>query len=399
MPKYDASKLMYRKFETDRFINRLNVDDDHVAFMRKARTKVRNKLKASFTKAKSNDIYLSRMDEADQSVFKNIEPRFWPQGSFAYGTQNLPAKAPPQQLDIDDGVYLPIEALRDRPIVNKQIFFDIVDTALRELAEEENWLFKEKNTCARLELDPQTHLDVPLYAIPVERFEDLQKAMGRVALNQEQHLAEEEPGLRRILSDQEVYLAVRDNVHWIKSDPIRIQEWFEHEQAIFGDSLTRVCRYFKAWRDQRWEKGGPSSIAIMICVWEVFKEASTPFYLDCDAIHAVCKQLPSKLQAGVKNPVAVDETIFPRGIGDIEHKKILSITANFCNDIISVLDNGDSAKQVADVFVNHWGERLPLRPDWVEVASVAAAGVVGSTQATPQAKPNLGTMRSGYRSA
>ncbi|MEZ0186068.1 MAG: CBASS cGAMP synthase [Candidatus Reddybacter sp.] len=398
MPKFDASKLLYNEFEKNRFINELEVEAGHIEFMRSARTKVRNKLKSAFTQAKSSDLYLSRMDEAEQTVFKNIEPRFWPQGSFAYGTQNVPAQIPPQQLDIDDGVYLPIEALRERPIVNKQIFFDIVDSALQDLAHDEGWAFVAKETCARLELDWMTHLDVPLYAIPVDRFEGLQKAVGRVAFNEQYLDADDEQNMMRKLAEQEVYLAVRSNTHWKKSDPIRIQAWFEQEQELFGERLTRVCRYFKAWRDHCWGKGGPSSIALMICVWEVFSESARPFQTDSEAIHAVCKQLPNKLKQGVLNPVAEEETVFPRDLNTNEHDSIVSVAAIFCGDVVDVLDVGSSPELVVEKFSAHWGSRLPQRPDWVELANVAAAGVVKSTPASPQVKPKIGTLRSAYRS-
>lgn len=400
MAKYDVSGLFYKKFETDRFINALNVGDIREASMRSARTKVRNKLKSAFTEAKSNIGYLSRLNEDQRTAFQNIEPRFWPQGSFAYGTQNMPAKTPPQQIDIDDGVYLPIEAFRDKPIVLKEIFFEIVDAALKNLAEEEGWEFKDNDNCARVELDFETHLDVPLYVIPVSRFDDLQKAMGRIAIN-EAYLSDQYlDTFKRYLSEEEVYLAIRPSPHWIKSDPIRIQEWFEREQALYGSRLTRVCRYFKAWRDATWEKGGPSSIALMICIWHVFNDRRIPFYSDSEAVYYVCKNLPGLLRSKVYNPVSNhEEIIFPRGISASEHQDIVSLTEVFCDEITKSLSDGVSSLEVVETFIRHWGERLPKRPDWVISASVAAAGIVKSTKAAPQPKPNVTGMRSGNRSA
>ena len=356
MPKYDVTKLLYARSESDRLINKLNVDSTRIAAMKAARTKVRNAVKSAFTSAKSEEKYLARMSPIERTAFNSIEPRFWPQGSLAYGTQNKPCHIPPQQIDIDDGVYLPIEALREKPIVFKEVFFEIVDTALSALAVAEGWTFKgEKNTCVRLELDAITHLDVPLYAIPMERFDDLQKAMGRAVLNQEGVVEDSDFSLRALLGKEEVYLALRESPHWKRSDPIQIQEWFEGEQKVFGHIFTRSCRYLKAWRDFTWPKAGPSSIALMICVWETFRDSTKEFYTDSEALLAVSRDLPKRLQAGVKNPVAPDETIFPRNID----------------------------------------ERVPHRPDWVMSASAAAASVVTSTPAHPQPKPDVGTMRSG----
>jgi len=310
MARYDISALLHKHAHQDRFINILTISDADLSMMREARTKVRNKLKSAFTIAKSDPNILARLDETDQAAFKSIEPRFWPQGSFAYGTQNVPAHIPPQQLDIDDGIYLPIESMRDRPIVSKEIFFEVVDSALFALAQQEGCKFiGDKNTCARIELNDRVHLDVPLYAIPNARFGDLQKAMGRAALTQGMIFEDDQIRLRRMLAENEVYIALRNLVHWKKSDPIRIQEWFEGEQRLFGSQLTRVCRYLKAWRDHNWEVGGPSSIALMVVAWEVFSSAPQPFSSDSEAILAVCKVLPDKLRCGVVNPVADEEVI------------------------------------------------------------------------------------------
>ncbi|GAB3273082.1 CBASS cGAMP synthase [Parahaliea aestuarii] len=396
MPKYDVTKLMYVRSESDRLINKLDVDDYRVALMKAARTKVRNAIKTAFTAAKTNETYMARMNAAERTAFINIEPRFWPQGSLAYGTQNMPSHTPPQQIDVDDGVYLPIEALRDKPIVLKQVFFEIVDTALKELAVLENWGFDDqKSTCVRVELDAVTHLDVPLYAIPIERFDELQKAMGRAVLSREAVTDDGDINLRALLGEQKVYLALRERPHWKESDPIRIQEWFEGEQKIFGSIFTRTCRYLKAWRDFNWFKGGPSSIALMICVWETFNDRKTKFYTDSEALLAVARELPARLEAGVKNPVAPEETVFPRDLDDIEFNSIIRQTTLFSEDIRTSLESGTSRLGVVETMIKHWGTRVPHRADWVVSASSATAAVVTSTPAEPQPKPEIETMRSG----
>lgn len=399
MAKYDISGLLYKQAHQDRFINILTISDSDLSMMREARTKVRNALKSAFTRAKSDPKFLVRLDEEDQAAFKSIEPRFWPQGSFAYGTQNLPAHTPPQQLDIDDGIYLPIESMRDRPIVSKEIFFEIVDSALGDLAKQEkDWEFiGDNDKCARIELSSRMHLDVPLYAIPLERFDDLQKAMGRAALTEAMAFEDGEIRMRRMLAENEVYIALRNKGHWKKSDPIRIQEWFEAEQQLFGPRLTRVCRYLKAWRDHRWRTGGPSSIALMVVVWEVFSSARQPFASDSEALFAVCKALPDKLKNGVINPVADDEVIYPRNIETNEHEYDVAMASAFSREFLSALNSAHSSQEVVSTCAEHWGTRFPTRHDWV-VASAAIVQGIESTPASKQPKRDVGTMRSGYRS-
>jgi len=397
MPKYDISKLLHSRSQGDRFINKLTVDEGKSKEMRAARTKVRSKLKSAFTQAKSNSLYLSRLDQDLQAAFKNVGPRFWPQGSFAYGTQNIPAQTPPQQLDIDDGTYLPIELFEDKPVVLKEIFFDIVDTALRELARDEGWEFKEKNTCARLILDPITHLDVPLYVIPVERFEKLQKAVASTILDESIQTTEDDINYRRLLAEKEVYLALRDNTHWRKSDPIRIQAWYENEQEMWGYRLNRICRYLKAWRDFQWKDGGPSSIALMVCVTQVFNESKDELYSDSIALLNVCERLPELLKE-VRNPVATDEIIFPRGISTEEHETIIETAKTLSSEVCNALQSGADPTTVVNTLITQWGDRIPYRPDWIETASAVAAAIVSETPAIKQPKPHVETMRSGYRS-
>ena len=80
-----------------------------------------------------------------------VRPRFFTQGSFAYKTINDPAWTPPQQMDLDDGTYLPMTFVQGaKPSVAAAAFFKIVDRALQALAKAEGWIFVKKPTCARL---------------------------------------------------------------------------------------------------------------------------------------------------------------------------------------------------------------------------------------------------------
>ena len=62
MPKYDATKLLYKYSESDRFINELNVPDSLVKKMKAARTLARNKIKTAFTRAKSDERILTYLN-------------------------------------------------------------------------------------------------------------------------------------------------------------------------------------------------------------------------------------------------------------------------------------------------------------------------------------------------
>ncbi|MEP4603239.1 MAG: cyclic GMP-AMP synthase DncV-like nucleotidyltransferase [Saccharospirillum sp.] len=51
------------------------------------------------------------LDASGKAELKKLKPKFKTQGSFVYQTMNLPCHDK-QQLDLDDGVYLPIEVMR-----------------------------------------------------------------------------------------------------------------------------------------------------------------------------------------------------------------------------------------------------------------------------------------------
>jgi hypothetical protein len=63
------------------------------------------------------------------------------------------------------------------PAEAAEIFFAIVDAALKVLIKLEKWKgFEEKDTCARVVINDCLHVDVPLYAIPDDQFGRLAKA-------------------------------------------------------------------------------------------------------------------------------------------------------------------------------------------------------------------------------
>lgn len=58
---------------------------------------------------------LRDMDDEARKAFQALTPRFWTQGSFQYDTLNNPYATPPQEMDIDDGTYLPMLSLKIAP--------------------------------------------------------------------------------------------------------------------------------------------------------------------------------------------------------------------------------------------------------------------------------------------
>jgi hypothetical protein len=187
-------------------------------------------------------------------------------------------------MDIDDGTYLPMQFFEDKPAIGHQLLLLLVDASLKSLAvERHGWSFEAKDTCGRIKIPARSvHIDVPMYAIPYEKFLEKDVLLRKAANSQ--IFAEMYDGLStadHALYDQLetdcVNLAVRkDDAKWIKSDPKDVHLWFQDACQRTGQHLRKVCRILKAWRDAGdWkESNGPSSISLMAAVVDILDRTS-----------------------------------------------------------------------------------------------------------------------------
>lgn len=241
----------------------------------------------------------SKLEKALQDVYNEM-PKFRVQGSFAYGTCNIPAQPHKgQELDLDYGAYLPVRVFTvntngtpDSAEEAKK-YIDITYDALNELCKENNgWWVEKKSSCLRIYgIAPHAHMDVPLYAVPNEMFDELENQHGLVmdsmsksftASLQERYegrsigLESYEVDFMEEITENEssIDLSSIDMIHmakedgtWFPSDCEKVREWFKKQCAKYpnnGRQLRFVARYLKGWRDQKWEEKGPTSIVLMI---------------------------------------------------------------------------------------------------------------------------------------
>ncbi|MFW2374571.1 MAG: CBASS cGAMP synthase, partial [Gammaproteobacteria bacterium] len=176
---YNTSPLLNKQLHNDRFINNISITDQQNDLLLTARKKIRKVIRAAFSEAREYLKSEEGVQERDIEWISKIKPKFMTQGSYAYKTINLPCYSS-QEIDLDDGVYLPMTIMRSRPEANKNWFFAIVDGSLKKLALQEGWKFTDKkDTCARLIIpNRQAHIDVPLYAIPDSRHENMKEALS-----------------------------------------------------------------------------------------------------------------------------------------------------------------------------------------------------------------------------
>ncbi|MDE2466681.1 MAG: hypothetical protein KGO02_23640, partial [Alphaproteobacteria bacterium] len=157
------------------YLERLRVPRSDDESLRRAREKIREALRSAF---REWERHLSRVELFEGARAKSLgnatlpQPKFRLQGSFAYHTVNDCQQNPPQQIDQDDGVFLPIGFLASkgsvRPAIISKAYFKLVEDALRPLCVREGWRLnpeRPKDTCVRVEIGPRTHIDLPLYAI------------------------------------------------------------------------------------------------------------------------------------------------------------------------------------------------------------------------------------------
>ena len=377
--RFVAQDLLYNHLHDDRFWNNISITNDEVKFLAYCREKVRNKIRSAFAEIRSDEdysranLFLEQLDSSERSILKNVVPKFRPQGSSVYKTLNDPPFSPPQQIDVDDGVYLPMRVIEGNPALGKRIFFDIVDEALRDLVKEEGWKeFVPKNTCARVIVNKKIHVDVPLYAVPNEAFSALSKNRGNESSETKDVLLAFSEEVE--LDTNEIYLAVRDRDHWKKSDPGKIEMWFVNQVGHHGERYRRVCRYVKAWRDFAWPKGdGPSSIALMICVWKSFAK-NRKFNYDCEALLRVAEDLPSYLADKIYNPAdesSDPEEMYPRDIDRDKQQQYQEYAQHFANALRDSLCNSRNADDVIRHLITALGDRIPKSPALISLADVA----------------------------
>jgi hypothetical protein len=389
--KYNTTPLL--SSDIDSFLPKITPTESQIDELKTYRKDIRNALRRAFyslNKAFEKDnsgrwqisnsatqlLYsekLRALEPNQKASLANLTPKFMSQGSFVYKTLNLPCYERIQQIDLDDGVYLPLDIFRDSPIVSKDLFFLIVDTTLKNLAKEKGWKFKEKNTCARLDVNELIHIDVPLYAIPLDRHIAMES--NKLQMDESLWLSDS----RSLLSKDDIYLAVRDRASWINSDPAMISEWFKDSVRVHGEILRNVCRHLKAWRDYKFPSGGPSSIALMACAVQSFNELVAErgqrfvSAQESEALMLCAMRLEQQFIKGVQNPT--DKTkaqLYPTAnMSEGEKEKDRALAVELANEINFSLNKAQSKLDSLKAIKKVLGQRIPERQDLINRISAA----------------------------
>lgn len=346
MPNF--SPLLFTTTGEACFLDELNLAPEELAQIDGARKDIRESLKAELPGALR-----------DKGLEGDIcEPRFYIQGSRAYKTLNSPCTTPPQQSDIDDGVYLPLSVMREEssPKLAIALFFDAVIDVLGPMCAERGWHTQAKDTCVRVTISPSAHIDLPLYVIPDTLFELIKANMeSRGHAVFDSAINSERDSWKTLPSDK-ILLADRKQ-GWRKSDPMAMKNWFKRECLEKGDQLIRVVRYLKAFRDKRWEDKGPSSILLMAAACPLFQFFDKR---DDRALLNVVKGIPDALRNGVASPIDPDASLTAPMA-----KEALADAVEFFEEFARYLEGAIDATDAHTA--NNWlhqmlGDRFPYAP-------------------------------------
>jgi hypothetical protein len=318
----NAHRAFQSGTHNDNFLQRLTPDDAHIDELRRARELVRETLKGAFREWETHVSQTELFEDAARAMIlasgrkPTLSPKFRGQGSYSYHTLNRPTHLPPQEMDFDDGMFLPVSFLtqnnRTAPSVVSSGYFSAVERALTPLCSKKGWTLnpgKARPSCVRISLDNgRSHMDIALYAIPDDQFrvllEKAATARGLVfadAANDDVISFAED--VYRDIDASQIMLAHREE-GWKPSDPRKLEDWVIQSVATHGQQLRRVCRYLKGWRDANWNSCKLSSIALMACAVKAFNESPAVFEgRDDQALLMVVSRMPEFLSQQIANPV------------------------------------------------------------------------------------------------
>jgi hypothetical protein len=289
----------------------------------------------------------------------NVSPRFLSQGSSVYKTRNQPCVNPPQQIDHDLGCYLPLSIVEEtkQPQIAANIFFEMVDSLLQEIVSTEGWQgVEKKNTCSRVMVNQEIHIDIPLYSIPDDEYDSIkEKTAAKGQMMESFSMASLSVDEWEVIKNQ-VLLAHREE-GWISSDPRKLNEYFKKIFNVKGEQLRRICRYLKAWRDYKWpEGGGPSSIYLMILADSIVEE-SNPRRDDLAFLN-VLKKIPLKIKSNVINPAEEEEEVIR--IKSEDKECLLQFSKDFSKDLDDAVSVEMSSESACELIRKHLGNRFPV---------------------------------------
>jgi len=390
------TRLFYSTVVNGTFEDNIEVEPEQRQFLVDCKNKIREHLRPAIEAASTGVLGMEH----------KVTPRFRTQGSWAYGTCVHPCTLPPQEMDWDFGVYLPITLWEENgpPARMAEAYFQLVETLLTDLCKREGWfLDKSKDNCSRVQVASWAHIDVPLYAASEDEFvkvretqifDSLRKAdSAGIAMDARDKSESEALGdlIGQSWDDMEGLVLAKRSGEWVPSDPADVSKWFKDCIEEHGEQLRRVCRFLKAWRDFRWNTGGPTSVSIMIAVAQSFVPVRGR---DDLAIEQGARALAKALKFDIR------ERGIDGGKDDFNRlEESERVEASSC--AYALAEAIRQARESSLPYVSHaisllqaqLGSRLPNKPEWVE--SDSSGDDIRRVPASTVSKPVVGAQSAG----
>jgi hypothetical protein len=374
----NLNKLLFNSAEPRAFVNNILPTDEQRTALVAAKNAIRDHLRDRIAQATVSQL----------GMRSKVVPRFRTQGSWSYNTCIQAGAMPPQEMDWDFGVYLPVDVWEENGPPHKmaRAYFVLVEGLLEDLCQRRGWrLVDGKKTCIRVQVADWAHIDVPLYAAPANDFARIQeRALVKAAKTASVHdsLALEDRFELGEYSEQAwedldaIMMACRSG-EWMASDPETVARWFNDAVLVHTEQLRRVCRYVKAWRDKWWIKGGPTSVSLMIAVAQKFEHKRTRDDLALEhAFRTLEKALASDIrELGIDGGAEDFNRLDPVERLEAARRAGASAAAFHAARMRTVADKAGAIAQLRGEL----GDRIPHEPQLVEADTVA--GEVLSTPA------------------
>lgn len=372
----NAHRLLNHPTE-DCLLNRIKLTDKQEQTLKSARDDIRQCIRHAL---RNWSDYLDNAEaffteSANSAKAPTLMARFRMQGGMQYGTANTPAHIPPQEMDLDDGMFLATPSIQaageTQPVLLVGGLFTVVEAALQDLCQARGWALEQKDTCVRVKLcdKDHSHVDVPIYAVPKARYDEIAqnfaKAMTEaqgdeaIAFSDRESIELLEEAYKSLASE-EIMLAHREE-GWKPSDPRRLEDWFDDARQRHGPQLRRICRLLKAWRDYQFEKGGPSSIALMWSVVQVYDQfgGTLDSRRDDLALLQVASELQNLFAGSVEHPVegypSLDE-----GWNIEMRQSFIAAARELSGAMHRAINQAETSNKVVAEFEAMFGSRLPV---------------------------------------
>lgn len=368
------NKLFYTSDEQDTFCDRLEPSENQRNFLIECKNEIRDYLRPKIRAATTTVL---GMDQA-------VSPRFRTQGSWSYKTCVQPPFSPPQEIDWDFGLYLPVTVWEENGPPHKmaKAYFVLVEGLLTSLCREKGWkLVPGKATCIRVQVANWAHIDIPLYAAPNHDFDKImEKAaltarMSSITLDSVSFSDSAEAGemSEQLWEDLDHIVMATRSGEWKSSDPEAVARWYNDRVLEHTDQLRRICRYLKGWRDYHWQDGGgPTSVSIMIAVAQTFEpqRGRDDLALEKSAMHLSVAILGELRERGIDN--AAED--FNNRLSTEEKKFASHKAKELAQTLKKAREQIPHLKHHAITHLqNQFGERIPNRIDLIDIDSGAEA--------------------------